>query len=240
MRASPLQLAAGARAGPAADPHPDAHCGEVCAADVRRRGPRAVPAGGQRAAAKLPAQRDLLLPAAAQDDEDDCEPDQVCAHALARLLTRGRSHIAAGVQKEYTIFFVPYKTVLCERALEVVSAPMPRQYSHAFLKAEGVVAEFSHIGECHLFLVPLDADLLSMDLPMAFREYQLLGDHTCIYHAANAIMQLQTIYGVIPRIVGKGDMARVGTRICGGCRSRMHRCWPTISCGCGASRAPRL
>ena len=59
------------------------------------------------------------------------------------------------------------------------------------MQAEGVVAEFAHIGECHLFTVPLDADLLSMDLPLAFREYQLLGDHTCIYHAANAVMQLQ-------------------------------------------------
>ena len=56
---------------------------------------------------------------------------------------------------------------------------------------EGVVANFSHIGECNLFLVPLDSDLLTMDLPLAFREYQLLGDTTVVYHAANAVMQLQ-------------------------------------------------
>ena len=45
--------------------------------------------------------------------EDAKHEIELCAHC--------RSHLAAGAHKEYTIFFVPYKTVLCERALEARS-----------------------------------------------------------------------------------------------------------------------
>ena len=70
---------------------------------------------------------------------------------------------------------MPFKTVVCERALE----------------AEGVMGNISMLGECQLFLVPLDSDVLSMEYPSAYRECALLSDHTPVYHAAHAIMQLQ-------------------------------------------------
>ena len=54
-----------------------------------------------------------------------------------------------------------------------------------------MLGNITQMGECNLFLIPIDSDMLTMDLLRAFREYQLLGDQTCVYHAATAIVQLQ-------------------------------------------------
>jgi hypothetical protein len=41
--------------------------------------------------------------------------------------------------------------------------------------------------------VPLDSDVLSMELPMTFSDCQMWGDRTDLYSVASGIMQLQVL-----------------------------------------------
>jgi len=44
--------------------------------------------------------------------------------------------------------------------------------------------------------------------PPYFQEYYLENDPTCLYQAAQAIMTLQSLFGVIPRVSAKGPAAK--------------------------------
>ncbi|TPX34829.1 hypothetical protein SmJEL517_g02554 [Synchytrium microbalum] len=103
-----------------------------------------------------------------------------------------KAHIKAGIKIDYSVFFVPRRTLICERVLE----------------DEGVYGDIS-MGEYHLDIIPLDDDVFSLELEGSFRELYLDGDPSCIYYTAKAIMKLQTALGIIPKIVGKGGQARL-------------------------------
>ncbi|KAJ2892062.1 Vacuolar protein-sorting-associated protein 33, partial [Coemansia aciculifera] len=94
--------------------------------------------------------------------------------------------------KEYSLQLVPRRTLLCERVLE----------------EEGVLGDIT-IGEYRMDFIPLEDDLLSLELPSTFKELYLDGDFSSIQHVARAVMRLQGLYGFFPRIVGKGDYAQV-------------------------------
>ncbi|KAG0072288.1 hypothetical protein BGZ89_007173 [Linnemannia elongata] len=91
----------------------------------------------------------------------------------------------------YSLFFVPRRTALCEKVLE----------------DEGVFGEITK-GEYHLDLIPLEDDVLSLEWDSTFKELYLEQDTTSIYYAAKALMRLQGIYGLFPRILGKGDYSK--------------------------------
>eukprot|EP00047_Mylnosiga_fluctuans_P018839 m.75588 g.75588 ORF g.75588 m.75588 type:complete len:592 (-) comp7825_c0_seq1:65-1840(-) len=91
--------------------------------------------------------------------------------------------------RQYTVYFVPRKTIACEQALSSVHANL-------------TLAEYA------LHFVPLDSDVLSMELPLCYRDCALAGDRTDLHHTASALMQLQAIFGIIPRVAGKGDHAK--------------------------------
>ncbi|KAG0200483.1 hypothetical protein BGX28_006456 [Mortierella sp. GBA30] len=91
----------------------------------------------------------------------------------------------------YSLFFVPRRTALCEKVLE----------------DEGVFGEITK-GEYHLDLIPLEDDVLSLEWDSTFKELYLDQDTTSIYYAAKALMRLQGIYGLFPRILGKGDYSK--------------------------------
>jgi hypothetical protein len=99
---------------------------------------------------------------------------------------------ASGLKKEFHLFFVPRKSLLCEK----------------WLKNRGVFGTFTLIEEFSCDLFPFDSDLMSMELGSAFREYYLENDPTCLYQAAQAIMTLQSLFGVIPRVSAKGPAAK--------------------------------
>ena len=63
--------------------------------------------------------------------------------------------------------------------------------------------------EWQLHMLPLDKDLLTMDEPGAYRELKAHQDPSALMRAARSIMQLQMIYGLVPRIAGKGRAAEV-------------------------------
>ncbi|KAI8809867.1 vacuolar protein sorting-associated protein 33A [Cladochytrium replicatum] len=130
--------------------------------------------------------------------DTDCKALIYICRPKIHLMKRIAEHIRAHQQGpnptkiEYSVFFVPRRTMVCERVLE----------------EEGVYGEVT-LGEFHLDLVPLDEDVVSMELDNSFRELYLDGDTSSVYYVAKAIMKLQTVFGVIPRIIGKGTCAKL-------------------------------
>jgi len=95
----------------------------------------------------------------------------------------------SGVKTEFHVFFVPRKSLLCEKRL--VQA--------------GVFGSLT-CSSLPMYMFPLDTDVLSMELPTAYSD-MVSGDMTCLHYAATAMTRLQAVTGVIPRIYGKGTAA---------------------------------
>ncbi|KAL0480344.1 vacuolar protein sorting protein VPS33 [Acrasis kona] len=93
--------------------------------------------------------------------------------------------------KNISVFLVPRKTLICERILEEI----------------GIVGDIK-VGEFALDLIPMDDDILSMEIPSSFKECNLDGDLSSLYYVARSIMKLQSFYGLIPHIKVKGENAR--------------------------------
>uniref|UniRef100_A0ACD5Z0I3 Uncharacterized protein n=1 Tax=Avena sativa TaxID=4498 RepID=A0ACD5Z0I3_AVESA len=92
-----------------------------------------------------------------------------------------------GLQREYFLYFVPCRTVACEKILE-----------------EEKVHQKLTIGEYPLYLVPLDDDVLSFELDYSLQECLIEGDTSSVWHVAKAIHKLEFAFGVIPNIRAKG------------------------------------
>jgi hypothetical protein len=118
-----------------------------------------------------------------------CRPHLYLMERIANCI---RMEERDGSRKDFSIFFVPRKTLLCERRLQDL----------------GIRGSLTHIDDYGLEIFPVDSDILSMEHPSAFRECYLEGDSTSMFYAARAIMLLQTLYGIIPQIIGKGACAR--------------------------------
>ncbi|KAF3422754.1 hypothetical protein E2986_11988 [Frieseomelitta varia] len=94
-------------------------------------------------------------------------------------------------RKEFHLFFVPRKSLLCQKKLQ----------------NRGVFGSFTLIEEFKCDLFPFDNDLLSMELSGSFKEFHLENDPTCLYQVAQAIHGLQRLYGKIPKVTGRGPAA---------------------------------
>ncbi|KAF2013486.1 Sec1-like protein [Aaosphaeria arxii CBS 175.79] len=95
------------------------------------------------------------------------------------------------IEHEFSIFWVPRRTVVSDQLLEEA----------------GVLGEAS-VSEWPLFFVPLANDVMSLELDDSVSDLYLRKDPTSIYLAAKALMQQQQKYGLFPRIIGKGDNAK--------------------------------
>ncbi|XP_071112864.1 vacuolar protein sorting-associated protein 33B-like [Haliotis cracherodii] len=95
-----------------------------------------------------------------------------------------------GDKRLYTIVLVPRKLELCEMILET----------------EGV-SGYVTIEELHLDLIPLDTDLMSLELPDFFSSFYIDEDYTWIHTVASSLVNLENFFGVIPDVfcVGKGS-----------------------------------
>jgi hypothetical protein len=111
--------------------------------------------------------------------------------AQIRELKRQRARDAPA--QSVSIIFVPRRSLVCERVLQ----------------EEGVqevpVREFS------MQLIPLDDDVLSLEQP-CFRELFYEGDRSALHLIASAILRLDSTYGVIPQLRGKGRCAQQALR----------------------------
>ncbi|KAH9815664.1 Vacuolar protein sorting-associated protein 33A [Teratosphaeria destructans] len=95
------------------------------------------------------------------------------------------------IDHDFNIIWVPRRTLV----------------SNLILEEHGVLGE-ANITELQLHFIPLEQDLLSLELDDAFGELTLRKDPTTIFASAQALMKLQKQYGLFPRILGKGDNAK--------------------------------
>uniref|UniRef100_A0A452S274 VPS33B late endosome and lysosome associated n=1 Tax=Ursus americanus TaxID=9643 RepID=A0A452S274_URSAM len=98
----------------------------------------------------------------------------------------------AGRTRKYKVIFSPQKFHACEMVLE----------------EEGVFGDVS-CDEWAFSLLPLDVDLLSMELPEFFRDYFLEGDQRWINTVAQALHLLSTLYGPFPNCYGIGRCSKM-------------------------------
>ncbi|XP_049639264.1 vacuolar protein sorting-associated protein 33B [Suncus etruscus] len=106
----------------------------------------------------------------------------------------------AGRMRRYKIIFCPQKFYACEMVLE----------------EEGIYGDVS-CDEWAFSLLPLDVDLLSMELPEFFRDYFLEGNQRWISTVAQALQLLNTLYGPFPHCYGLGRCAKM-----------VHELWRTL------------
>ncbi|KAJ5928649.1 hypothetical protein N7466_007605 [Penicillium verhagenii] len=110
---------------------------------------------------------------------------RIVAEQIKRLQNNGN------VEHEFSIFFTPRRTLV----------------SNAVLEEAGITGDVN-IAEFPLYFLPLEQDVLSLELDSAFGDLYLNKDPGCIFHSAKALMGIQQRHGYFPRIVGKGDNAR--------------------------------
>lgn len=124
--------------------------------------------------------------------------EQLCF--LVRPRIRNMRYIAnlvnadkvAGRTRKYKVIFSPQKFYACEMVLE----------------EEGIYGDVS-CDEWAFSLLPLDVDLLSMELPEFFRDYFLEGDQRWVNTVAQALHLLSTLYGPFPNCYGIGRCAKM-------------------------------
>ncbi|XP_055541088.1 vacuolar protein sorting-associated protein 33A [Wyeomyia smithii] len=95
-------------------------------------------------------------------------------------------------KKEYYLYFLPKKSFLCEKRLQV----------------KGVHGSLAYIGEFKCDFFPFDNDFLSMELKDAFKDLYIEGDTSSLHQSACALIALQKLYGRIPKVYGKGSCAQ--------------------------------
>ena len=95
------------------------------------------------------------------------------------------------IEHEISIFWVPRRTLVSNKILE----------------DEGVLGDVN-IFELPIYFLPLEDDLLSLELGDAFNDLYLSHDPNPIYLASRALMYIQQRHGLFPRILGKGENAR--------------------------------
>ena len=112
------------------------------------------------------------------------------ADLAASSATSSTSSAGLLLHHKYTIVFVPHRTEPCLELLRSLGT-----LSHVEVQDMGL--EFS----------VLEDDLLSLEDPSAWPRAFCDGDHTTLFRSAQALMTMQSIYGVFPRVMGKGDLA---------------------------------
>ncbi|NXG05531.1 VP33B protein, partial [Sakesphorus luctuosus] len=117
--------------------------------------------------------------------------------------------------RKYKIIFSPQKFYACEMVLE----------------EEGVFGDVT-CDEWSFYLLPLDEDIISMELPEFFRDYFLEGDHRWINPVARALQLLNSLYGPFGKAYGIGRCAKMS-----------HELWQDLeeeSEGEGQGRKPEI
>ncbi|KAH8273232.1 hypothetical protein KR026_008042 [Drosophila bipectinata] len=142
---------------------------------------------------KLFKDRNLRLLALSPDLPRDVNNVVYLVRPQVALMDLLVGHVKASPpgSRKFHIIFVPRRSCLC--------------ISH--LENSGVLNSFGQITELTWNLFPLDSDVVTMELPYAFRDVSVDGDTTSLYQMAVGLVQLQRLYGRILKIYGKGEQA---------------------------------
>ncbi|XP_062405270.1 vacuolar protein sorting-associated protein 33B [Sardina pilchardus] len=99
---------------------------------------------------------------------------------------------AEGRFRRYKIIFTPQKFYVCETVLE----------------EQGVYGDVT-TDEWAFYLLPLDDDIISMELPEFFRDNFLEGDQRWVTTAGSALHLLHSLYGPFNKVYGIGRCAKM-------------------------------
>ncbi|ALC49535.1 car [Drosophila busckii] len=110
---------------------------------------------------------------------------------METLVTQVKANMLNG--RQFHLYFVPRLSCLCIKQLE----------------NKDVLTAFGRIDELPWNFFPLEYDVVSMEMPHSYREVTIEGDFSCLFQAATGLVQLQRLYGRIPKIYGKGVQAQL-------------------------------
>ncbi len=112
---------------------------------------------------------------------------------VKQIAQQVRSVLSRGVQRgrTFAVYFVPCPTVICTQIL--------REWQ--------VYDDLSVIGAMDVDLIPLDEDILSLELDASFKQLYLADDNTPLVNVAKSIMKLQRLFGCISVLHSKGSRA---------------------------------
>ncbi|KAL4508086.1 hypothetical protein ABPG72_021459 [Tetrahymena utriculariae] len=96
-------------------------------------------------------------------------------------------------KKEFCLIYWPKRTTLCKEAQD----------------EKGITDDQIRIIDFSFDLIPIDQDLLSLEMPSSFISMYLDNDFSTYCYVAESIQRLQIIYGKIPNIFLKGDGASI-------------------------------
>ena len=96
--------------------------------------------------------------------------------------------IKCGNRSQNHIYYVPFHNVICEQILE----------------DENVLPYVTYIGELNIGLIPLDSDILSLEVIDLFKQCYVDGDTSSLNMIAHSIHKLQNLFGIITNIKSKG------------------------------------
>ncbi|KAI9851751.1 MAG: hypothetical protein M1838_002828 [Thelocarpon superellum] len=116
---------------------------------------------------------------------------ETAANAQAIAAQIKKLQQSSQIDHDFSVFWVPRRTLVGEKILEDA----------------GVLGDVS-LAEFSLYFIPLENDLLSLELHDSFADLYLHKDPTPTFMAAKALMLMQQRHGLFPRITGKGDHAR--------------------------------
>ncbi|CAD6911544.1 unnamed protein product, partial [Tilletia laevis] len=139
-----------------------------------------------------------------------CRPEIACMRVIAgHIIADLAANTAASSSASSTTTPSSYLTTVLDLPLEFLPldgspAPAPPAPQSSGV-AKGGPSSSSTIPPAIT-----SSSLLSLEWThhFAFTRLYRDGDHACIYLAAQALMTVQHVYGLIPRILGKGDLAK--------------------------------
>ncbi|XP_064845537.1 vacuolar protein sorting-associated protein 33B isoform X1 [Oncorhynchus masou masou] len=99
---------------------------------------------------------------------------------------------AFGRFRRYKIIFSPQKFYACENLLE----------------EQGIFGDVT-TDEWSFYLLPLDDDIISLELPEFFRDYFLEGDQRWVRTAGSALHLLHSVYGPFSKVYGIGRCSKM-------------------------------
>ncbi|KAI0360967.1 Sec1-like protein [Trametes cingulata] len=101
-----------------------------------------------------------------------------------------KRHARESQKHTYTLLLVPRTSTLVTRILE----------------EEGVLGDVT-ISSYNLQFIPLAEDVISLENENAFKDIWVDGDETIVYDSMQALLTLEKLHGLFPRILGQGDYA---------------------------------
>lgn len=154
----------------------------------------------------------VLIPTSNQAQHDHCLActSQSCAepsvHAYKPSIQFEVSYLIRRLTKTEQIKLIRSESKI-DHDFSIIWVPRRTMVSNMVLEEHGVLGE-ANISELALNFVPLEQDLLSLELDDSFEDLCLRKDPTSIFASAQALMLLQKQYGLFPRILGKGENAK--------------------------------